>query len=76
MNETEAFITQLCRRPARCDFHCRGESRRAGMHHGCGVGKRRDRQLMHDARSGWGMKNNESTCRMALWERGEGDMRI
>ena len=42
------------------------------MHHGCGVGKRRDRQLMHDARSGWGMKNNESTCRMALWERGRG----
>ena len=26
---------------------------------------------MHD-RSGWGMKNNESTCRMALWERGGG----
>ena len=28
MNETEAFITQLCGRPRRCDFHCRGESNR------------------------------------------------
>ena len=37
----------------------------------CWVGKRRDRQLMHD-RSGWGMKNNASTCRVALWERGRG----
>ena len=25
MNETEAFITQLCGRPGRCDFHCRGD---------------------------------------------------
>ena len=39
MNETEAFITQLCESPGRCDFHCRGELRRAGMHHGAGWGK-------------------------------------
>ena len=45
MNESEAFITQLCKRPGRCDFHCRGESRRGLRDHcdvkleRCGVGK-------------------------------------